>query len=473
MSKKVTVNSFAELGSLLNVEPTVPFSHSDYENSTYLIISRVAYLIGVPKKIFENEHEPPQLEIYRELEKDRNARIIRNLCMLRTAIEQNYKKINDQMYYDVKNLHSLPDLVPQESLRGLMADGIEIEKSNYKLTQYLIDINRYITNYINNCKGLFPIWVEWDYIKKLFIMPNGLNEHGLKAAAVDYYSNKNGYPYQVYINWPYAKAGNILYNDKKFVTLLYEANEDYFTDVSKVSDAGNITKDGIYQFLEESDKVAIVVDCENSDPYKLYATLNNLNQAALLGKIAKIILYDDVHTTSAWAILDQFTEIPVVHKVIDRVKQGKSLVDITLTADTVRERYQNDITAFILVSSDSDYWGMIQTMPDTRFLVMVESMKCGPDIKNALENAGIMYCYIDDFCTGNSNKIKVAVMLKELRAYLERNIQINVNDMLDEVYRTTRAEMSAAEERQFYNKYIKSMRLSIAEDGQLKILVDE
>ena len=64
-------------------------------------------------------------------------------------------------------------------------------------------------------------------------------------------------------------------------------------------------------------------------------------------------------------------------------------------------------------------------------------------------------------------------MLKELRAYLERNIQINVNDMLDEVYRTTRAEMSAAEERQFYNKYIKSMRLSIAEDGQLKILVDE
>ena len=36
---------------------------------------------------------------------------------------------------------------------------------------------------------------------------------------------KNMYPYQVYINWAYAGAGNILYNDKKFVTLLYEAHE--------------------------------------------------------------------------------------------------------------------------------------------------------------------------------------------------------------------------------------------------------
>ena len=61
-----------------------------YKDSTYVVISKVAYLIGVPKRLFENEHEPPQLEVFQQLENDKNARIIRNLCIIRTAIERNF-----------------------------------------------------------------------------------------------------------------------------------------------------------------------------------------------------------------------------------------------------------------------------------------------------------------------------------------------------------------------------------------------
>ena len=62
-----------------------------YKDSTYVVISKVAYLIGVPKRLFENEHEPPQLEVFQQLENDKNARIIRNLSIIRTAIERNFK----------------------------------------------------------------------------------------------------------------------------------------------------------------------------------------------------------------------------------------------------------------------------------------------------------------------------------------------------------------------------------------------
>lgn len=68
-----------------------------YKDSTYELVSKVAYLIGVPLRIFQNEHEPPKIEIYNRLEQDKNARIIRNLCIIRTAIERNYRKINDIM----------------------------------------------------------------------------------------------------------------------------------------------------------------------------------------------------------------------------------------------------------------------------------------------------------------------------------------------------------------------------------------
>lgn len=37
-------------------------AYTDYENSTYTVVSKVAYLIGVQKRIFENEYEPPKME---------------------------------------------------------------------------------------------------------------------------------------------------------------------------------------------------------------------------------------------------------------------------------------------------------------------------------------------------------------------------------------------------------------------------
>lgn len=35
-----------------------------YKDSTHEIVSAVAYLAGVPKRIFENEYDPPKLESY-------------------------------------------------------------------------------------------------------------------------------------------------------------------------------------------------------------------------------------------------------------------------------------------------------------------------------------------------------------------------------------------------------------------------
>ena len=441
----------------------------DYKNSTYTVISKIAYLIGVPKTIFENDVQPPEFDWYNKLRFNKNARIIRNLCMLRTAIERNYGKINKAMCYDLKNLHTLPEYIPQECLNELESDGISIIKANIKPNQYILDINAHINNRINNCKDIFPIWLKWEYIRAIFIMPDGLSENGIKRAANEYYENKSGYPYGVYITWPFTNKGNILYNDKKFVTLLYEANEDSFYDMSKISDAGNMTKAGIYRFLGDSERVVMMVDCENSDPYKLYATLNNLDQQALLAKISKIVLFDDVNTASAWSILEDFTEIPIEYILIERLKDNKSLVDIRLTASASREHYRDGVNDFILVSSDSDYWGLITELPEANFLVMVEHSKCGPDIKNALVDGGYKYCYIDDFCTGNSNDIKIKAVLNEVQAALDEYVQFNIQDVLEDAYRATRAEMSTSEKKQFYDRYIKKMKLTIDADGEVYV----
>ena len=446
--------------------PSVP---DQYQNSTYMVVSKIAYLIGVPKRIFENQHEPPKLEYYEQLENNKSARIVRNLCMIRTGLERNFQKIQTAMRYDLKNIDSLPEFIPPQCARQLWDDGVELLQANYKPEKYISDINRYLTQYINDCKPLLPIWLNWDYIRSLFIMPHGTTTAGAKAAFNEYHKNIARYPYQVYINLDFGeKDGNILYNDKKFVTLLYEKHEDFFQDISKVSDASNLVKHGIYDFIGQSKKTVFVVDCENSDPYKLHAVLKNLEPEEL-ARVSKIILYDDVNTTVAWQVLNEFTDIPVEHILVERVKGTKSLVDMRLTVGVCTEFFTTQTDSFVIVSSDSDYWALISALPDARFLVMVEESKCGYDMEEAMRNAGIFYCFIDDFCTGNSEGVKLKTLLTQIQTRLNAAVQINIEELLRQVYLDTMVDMSDGEKRQFYNRYIKPMRIVIAEDGTLSL----
>ena len=182
-----------------------------------------------------------------------------------------------------------------------------------------------------------------------------------------------------------------------------------------------------------------------------------------------LILFDDVHTATAWRILESYTKLPVEHIMIERIKQNKSLVDIKLTARACQEHYQKQVDSFVIVSSDSDYWGLISSLPDARFLVMIEREKCGPDMKAALAESGIFYCYLDDFYSGNSEDIKKNALFKEMYRWIDNSVHLNVNDMFDAALRNTRIDMSPAERRQFYEKHIKHMTLQIDEDGNVGI----
>ena len=435
----------------------------------YEVVSKFAYLIGVDQRHFENENDPPRLKTFEELERNKNARIIRNLCLLRNQIEQHYKAIYDELKNNYKSILSLPHLISQEAITQLSSDGISLYRGSKQPIEYIIDINRYISDRINNCKDLFPIWLDWNYLRDLFIMPDGLTKAGAKAAAAIYYENKRLYPYQVYMNWIPGEYGNILNSDMRFVKLLYEWNEDEFTDNSKVSDVSDYTRCNLFDFIKDSEKCIFVVDCENSDAYRLCAMIQNLPES-MAGKIQKIILYDDIHTSSAWQILNEHTDVPVEHIEIERIKDSKSLVDMRLATGVCREYFQNNVESFVLVSSDSDYWALISSLPEAKFLVLVEHEKCGPDIKDALINSGIFYCYLDEFYSGNDNKdLKVSALLREISQYLDQAVQLNLNDMMDTALRNARVDFSPAERKQFYDKYVRNVQLSVDENGTVLI----
>jgi len=368
---------------------------------------------------------------------------------------------------EYKRIDNIPEFVPVESLEQLTKDGVWLFSKHHKdLNYYIIELNRNISERINNCKYLFPNWVKWDYIKDIFVIPNGFTESGVKKAVDVYYANMDSYPYKMFINWKPRSSGNVLYNDKKFLTLLYDMNDDIFTDMNRVSDVGAYTKEGIYQFLNNSDNVAMIVDCENSDPYRLCAVLQGLPKDKI-GKIRKIILVDDINTCKAWKVLKYYTSIPVEHVMTERVIERKSLVDIELSVRTCMEFFKNQVDSFIIASSDSDYWGLVNSLKEAHFIFMVERENFGVDMKNMLIDHNIFYCYIEDFYAEDMNDIKMKALYHEMCKILSVQVAFNINDIVDMVLESIQIDLLDSERDKFMKEH--PMNLNVDEAGNVTI----
>ncbi len=429
------------------------------------VVTTISYLIGVRKDILELNFAECK-DTLDKLYADREATVIRYLCKLRTALLQHFKKTDNAMHYDLKNLTSL-EWYDKDNIKQLEKWGFPIIQANYRAEKYMYDFTKLINENIDKCSRLFYDWIVWEYIRDLFFIPKYQKAGVLKEEFAKYMGNIQQYPFQCFIHWQPADRGNIIYTDRKFLKVIYEMHGDTFTDFTKYRDADDETRNNIYNFIDNAEKTAIAVDCENSNPFKLYSVLKGLNQDEL-AKIEKITLYDDPNTTAGWDWLSKFTQIPVEHIEIDRVTDRKSLVDVRMTASVVTDFYRDGITSFIIVSSDSDYWGLIESLPKAHFLVMYEYEKIGTAIKSALTQHGIYYCAIDDFCTAGTEDMKKAVLFAELEKHLPTLYGESPMELTQQLYEATRVTATKKEMENFCNRFVRTLKLKIV-DGKFSV----
>ncbi len=445
---------------------------SDFLQVTTEIVSFTAYLSGVKKENFSDIPGHLQIEIYNKIDKNNYAKIIRNLCILRNTLLKNYYEINERITKKYQSFYSMTDIIPQDVVMFLSNERINPFKGN-RPTLYgtVVELNRLISDRLNNALNIYPVWLNRQYMRALFIMPNGLNEQGAYESSKIFTSGKTYYPFQTYLslNCAEIKEGNLYANDLKFLKIVYEWNHDIFNAVSKVSDASVSTKTNINAFVENAEETVMIVDCENSDPFKLCAVLNCF-EPEVLKKISRIHLYDDYHSTAAWRVLDTFVKIPVQHHITRRIKESKSLVDVQLTAGACQEHYQNGINNFIIVASDSDYWGLITSLPDAEFLLMIEKNKVCDELKDIMEEKRIPYCYIDDFNT-NIDANKTGFILTMIQSYLDTNFQLNIKDLYEDIIKKAYIDLDLVEQQQLYDRHIKTINMDLSKDGQLRLKI--
>jgi len=459
------------------------------------VVSVFAYLIGVPRDQFGKTF---RMSTYEDLEKNEDAKIMRSLCTIRSALLRQYGSIYLRMKRDIKNLDGIPDYIDPGLFTYLESKKIRIITGSQikDIYEYIITINSQINNRLTQVLRLFPAWVNTDYIRDVIAMPGGSNKDRIVSASNKMKDNINSYPFGSYINWPIERkdafvespeyfldevhTGNVIHNDRKFMVLLYRIHGEEFTDFGRVTDANEETKQQLSDFMMQHERIVMLVDCENSDPYKLCAVLDSMretwgrmlldNGGADVRLLEKIILFDDSRTVDAWDIISQHTSVPIEHREVERVLQNKSLVDIVMTAGACREHYENGVNAFVVASSDSDYWGMISSLPKAEFLVLAERENLSRDAEKHYERNGVPICLMDEFAD-NLSGIKEDALCHGLEKRINNLMTINIDDILDALYSELRLDMSSREKENFRASVGRELKLSISGGGDVIVKV--
>ncbi|MCD8307613.1 MAG: NYN domain-containing protein [Clostridia bacterium] len=470
-----------------------------YDNYRTDLVATVCYLAGLSDDKMEMDQFSK--EKVAELRKDDRATTIRYLCSIRMQIFRNYKQISAAKFQPGSETDNFEKCFDKDQVKFLREKGIEFVHVNMKGTSSIFMnvayINQYILDNIDKIKPLIPDWIKFEYIRSLFLMPKcNAGPSGslvlthqkqqnvfsnIRNEMNSYNSNKNSYPYQLFIMWPYTlseKDGNVLFNDEKFLKMLYGANRDIFKAREYVIDAPVQAKESFYDFVSQAGSVAIFVDCENVTPYSFVGMLKGLD-AANISKIREIVLYDDEHTSTAWDYVSSYVDldIPITHKEIERVLDNKSLIDTVMTAGVCKSYYEDHVDSVVLASSDSDFWGLITTVSLAKYYILNERSRTSQTIIDRFDQKGIEHCFMDDFAQDKVQLFKTQVLLGTLRKRIsnfnETGIwqDMDANQLVDSLFREayiTGADTQMEQEKKtFINTYLKGgFTIKYSEDAE-------
>lgn len=103
-------------------------------------------------------------------------------------------------------------------------------------------------------------------------------------------------------------------------------------------------------------------------------------------------------------------------------------------------------------------------------MVVYENEKSSNVVLNKMESNNIVSCSLDDFYTGNVSKLKEDILVKLTNDALSV-VDVNLKGVMDIIYRNARISANDDEKTAFYNKYLKSIKVTVDGDGNLKLKV--
>ncbi len=478
----------------------------------------VSYLLGgTPDYLRDNfKLDYAESDDGSKFEKYLDVNILRHLCILR------YSVIRDKSLIDKKEISPLF----QESLDYLSMKNINIAKGFHTLSTF--DFFNYLSEMIDII--VFKTLVDLDLpcvevIQPLFHFPT-LSESMLNRVVEDFKKLHMDTGIYVYnserIKHTYSRAfsndRNLFYSIYSLQNKLFDItipdfkmyyreesginiDENIYIDSLKLLDKyynnnfivddkviGNIVNLEVFdkpikkaiKELErkieitdmsaylQTENLKLFVDCDNIEFFKFFAFLNNLESSNITG----VVLLIDEKSSYLWKIFDKIYKgtIPVKSIFVPRLKEHKSVVDVVLTKEVCESVYIDNVENILLVSSDSDFFGLISFLENTNFGVCFVSSAMGAEYLKFLEDKHIPSMDLLTVEDSSIDKIKAIgfsyLLLYELSLVPIKNW--TVSSLSDSLYYSltneTDMKVTKQEIKKFISKNFNDIYIDIIDD---------
>lgn len=394
-----------------------------------------AYLLGLDMEKYDISFID-HMEIPVELDNNKEALILRNLCILRNNLLNSYDSLSSFFSTTLRNIIDSPS-VDQSCVKYLKSVGIDLRITNARASDYIRSISDIINDYAKRISNsdLLPEWAS-SVLRECYcgIFTVQKRVSGVTLAKI-YSRLRKKYPYQLFVGFDLSTyTHNLLYRDSMLFSniqtlagvkdvvsydrLLVATSQDLDPDNEAEGTftlTREDTKNALSDFLGNSSKILIIVDCENTHVDTVVAVINDVSRSNIKGNKYKIVLVDDEKCHEDWEIVKLFTNFEVEHIEMHRLKSQKSTVDMRLALIVQREVLKNGIDGVVLISSDSDYFCLMESMHETdnfdSFFVVFEGDRVGNEYLNRLEEWGIgcipsSYLDVSDFAAEKSKLYK-------------------------------------------------------------------
>lgn len=283
------------------------------------------------------------------------------------------------------------DIPQSEVLENLFSFPILTETEFEKVIQ---DFNE-----VNPRNGIYVFCLERikDTLSRAF-----LNDRNLFYS---FYSLQNkrfegGIPQYVanYRELPGIDIDESIYINTEVILKTYHTKNDHYIGEQLIGTKFDIevldmaTRKQVEKAFEMSDylkvkNLRLFVDCDNIEFFKFLGFLNTLTSENISG----IVLIVDEKSNYLWRVFDKIYKggIPVKSINVPRLKEQKSVVDVVLTKEICKAVYCEGLDKVLLISSDSDFFGLISSLIDVDFGVCFVSSAMGVDYLKYLENNNI------------------------------------------------------------------------------------
>lgn len=364
---------------------------------------KIKYLIGVPSQYLNSCDS--------DLASHPEWTVMRHLCSLRSKLIPEFTELNTEFREQQKPIGDINAI--KELVETVRKDNIRLSDHPGSLSRVIMEVNNEIEYRIVDifpdddiAEDEEPSGVPMEWVRRLFIMQDNTID-GVRESLRKYKKYRNYYPWQMYMNVNFSlleedvRSKIIIANDRHLEYVLELLNKKRFWS--------------IFDFVGVNCPV-IVVDCENSDPQRLYSSLK-----PVLPWVNKIVLIDGTKTNMLWNEFVLFTQgtTKIAHIKTPRLKEQKSLVDYTMVAKTCEEYYVNNVRSFMLASSDSDIWALICSIPEANVFVAAERCKSGDFLEEALTQNHIPFAYMDDLVQ-DSTELMDSAMDREVPRFLAK-----------------------------------------------------